>query len=336
MPTTRPASRRASASVAGAGLLFLLAWPWLIDEYWLQVTILSGIFVILAISLNLIQGISGQISLAHAAFYGIGAYTAALLALRLGLTSWLTVPIAALVTALVGFLIGLPSLTLRGHYLAIVTLGFGEIIYQMLERWESLTHGVMGLKDIPPPTSILGIPFQRKLPAYYLLLILIAITGFIVHRIANSRVGRALKAIREDEFSAQVLGISAYRYKVTAFAIGTMLAGLAGGFFAHYQRVLTPTEFTFLDSVRILMMVIVGGMGSLAGSVLGAVTLIWLPELLRGIGDYRDMVYGAACIFFVIFMPGGLVEAFVRSISFLQRKLARNTLAASATKETYR
>jgi branched-chain amino acid transport system permease protein len=288
-------------------LLGLLAWPWLVDQYWLQVTIISGIFVILAVSLNLIQGISGQISLAHAAFYGVGAYTSALLALRVQLSFWAACPVAVAVTALLALVIAMPSLTLRGHYLAIVTLGFGEIIYQALERWESITHGVMGLKDIPPPSPLFGLAFDRKVPYYYLLVALIGFTLFVVTRISDSRVGRALKAIREDEFSAQTLGVPAYRYKVTTFVIGSALAGLAGSFFAHYQRVLTPTEFTFLDSVRLLMMVIVGGMGSVTGSVVGALLLVWLPEVLRTVGDYRDMVYGAACILIITFVPGGLM-----------------------------
>ena len=305
-----------------AGALFLLIWPWIISEYWLQVTIVSGIFVILAVSLNLIQGYAGQLSIAHAAFYGVGAYASALLALRLGLSFWITLPLAGLFTGLLGFLIGIPSLTLRGHYLAIVTLGFGEIIYQVLERWESMTQGVMGLKDIPRPTPIFGISFKGKLPYYYLLLSLIGLVVFLVHRIVNSRVGRALKSIREDEFCSQALGIATYRYKVTAFAIGTMLAGLAGAFFAHYQQVLAPTEFTFLDSVRILMMVIVGGMGSIPGSVVGALLLVWLPEILRPIGDYRDLIYGAAVILIIIFMPGGLMEMLQRGATFLQRHFA--------------
>jgi branched-chain amino acid transport system permease protein len=303
------------------GLLALLAWPWMVDQYWLQVSIISGTFVILAVSLNLIQGVSGQISLAHAAFYGVGAYTSALLALRLQVSFWMALPVAVMATALLALAIAIPSLTLRGHYLAIVTLGFGEIIYQVLERWESMTHGVMGLKDIPPPTPLFGLVFDRKVSYYYLLLVLIGLTLFVVTRVVDSRVGRALKAIREDEFSAQALGVAAYRYKVTTFVLGSALAGLAGSFFAHYQRVLTPTEFTFLDSVRLLMMVIVGGMGSIAGSVLGALVLVWLPELLRTVGDYRDMVYGAACILIIVFLPGGLM-------ALLQR--ARDVVAGSA------
>ncbi len=313
---------RALGIGVGAGVLFLLIWPWVVSEYWLQVTIISGIFIILAVSLNLIQGFAGQLSIAHAAFYGIGAYTSALLALRLGLSFWVTLPLAVLFTGFLGFLIGIPSLTLRGHYLAIVTLGFGEIVYQVLERWESVTRGVMALTDIPRPTPIFGIRFEGKVPYYYLLLILVALVVFLVHRIVNSRVGRALKSIREDEVSAQALGIATYRYKVTAFAIGTMMAGLAGGFYAHYQRVLAPTEFTFIDSVRILMMVIVGGMGSIPGSILGALVLIWLPEVLRAIGDYRDLVYGAAVILIIIFMPGGLMEMLRRGATFLQRQFA--------------
>jgi len=305
---------------AGVGILGLVIWPFLIGQYWLQITIVSGVFVILAVSLNLIMGIAGQLSIAHAAFYGIGAYTSALLTLRLGLSFWVSLPLAMVFTAFLGYLIAIPALRLRGHYLAIVTLGFGVLIYQVLERWESMTRGVMALTGIPRPTPFLGITFRTKLPYYYLLLILIGIVVFVVHRIVNSRVGLALKSVREDEVSARALGVNTYHYKVAVFAVGTALAGIAGGFHAHYQRVLAPDEFSFVDSVRILMMVIVGGMGSVSGSILGALVLIWLPEILRAMGDFRDLVYGLAVILIVIFIPGGLMEMFRRSVAFLQRQ----------------
>ena len=300
-------------------ILSLILLPLIIDSYFLQVTIISLIFVILALSLNLIMGIAGQLSLCHAAFFGVGAYSSALFAMKLNLSFWVVMPMATLFTGLIGFLIAIPSLRLRGHYLAIVTLGFGELIYQVFERWESVTRGVMALTEIPRPTPILGLNFQSKIHYYYLILCLVGFVLFFIHQIINSRVGRALKAIREDEVSAQALGINTHRFKIIIFAIGTSIAGLAGSFHAHYQTVLAPTEFTLVDSVRILMMIIIGGLGSMPGSVIGAIIVYWLPEILRPIGNYRDIVFGLLVVLIIIFCPGGFIELYRDTKVFCQK-----------------
>jgi len=276
------------------------------DDYIVRVLIMSGIFLILTLSLNLVTGYTGQFCLGWAAFYGIGAYTSALLVMKLGFSFWLSMPLAGLMSALFGILLGIPTMRLKDIYLAITTLGFGEIIRLIMLNWTDLTRGSMGLPGIPSPT-IFSYEFSSNIPYYYLILALVLITIFSIRRIIDSRVGRALIAIREDDLAAKTMGIDITGYKVLAFAVGAFFAGIAGAFYAHYTSFIDPHTFSFSESITILAMVVLGGMGSIWGSILGAVVLTVAPEALRGLSDYRMIIFGLIMMIVMLVRPQGIM-----------------------------
>lgn len=276
------------------------------DDYIVRVLIMSGIFLILTLSLNLVTGYTGQFCLGWAAFYGIGAYTSALLVMKLGFSFWLSMPLAGLMSALFGILLGIPTMRLKDIYLAITTLGFGEIIRLIMLNWTDLTRGSMGLPGIPSPT-IFSYEFSSNIPYYYLILALVLITIFSVRRIIDSRVGRALIAIREDDLAAKTMGIDITGYKILAFAVGAFFAGIAGAFYAHYTSFIDPHTFSFSESITILAMVVLGGMGSIWGSILGAVVLTVAPEALRGLSDYRMIIFGLIMMLVMLVRPQGIM-----------------------------
>jgi len=276
------------------------------DDYFLRVITIAGVFTILTLSLNLVTGFTGQFCLGWAAFYGIGAYTSALLAMKLGLSFWLTLPLGGLMAALFGILLGIPTMRLKDIYLAITTLGFGEIIRLIMLNWTDLTRGSMGLPGIPSP-QLFGYEFSTNLPYYYLILILVLITVFTMYRLIDSRIGRALIAIREDDLAAKTVGIDITAYKVMAFAIGAFFAGIAGSFYAHYTSFIDPHTFSFMESISILAMVVLGGMGSITGSIIGAVILSVIPEMLRGLSEYRMIIFGLIMMAVMIIRPQGIM-----------------------------
>lgn len=299
---------------AAGGLLFL---PYLgVGDYILRVAVMAGVYIILASSLNLVTGIAGQLSLGHAAFYGIGAYTSALLALHFGVSFWIAMPLAAATAGLFGLAVGLPSLRLQGGYLAITTLGFNEIIRLLLLNWDKLTRGPMGLPGIPAP-SIFGRSFTTNLSYYYLNLVMVVITLVIIHRVLHSRIGRNLLAIREDEIAAEAMGILPAKYKTMAFVLGAVFAGMAGSFYAHYVSYIDPQSFSFDESVSILSMVVLGGMGNMAGAVLGAVIMVILPEMLRFLAEYRVLIYGLALVIMMLVRPQGILGGVPFDLNFL-------------------
>ena len=275
------------------------------SEYVLNVAVLAGIYVILASSLNVTNGYTGLFSFGHAAFYGIGAYTAALLATRAGVPFWLTLPAAGLVAAAVGAAIAVPTLRLRGIFLALVTIGFQEITFLVTMNWMSLTRGPLGIPRIPPP-ALPGIVFRSNVAYYYLILVLDVAVLFVLTRVMTSRLGRTLIAIREDELAAQSCAVPVFRYKVLAFALATFFAGLAGAFFAHHARFVSADSFRLDETFVILTMLIVGGMGSLVGPVIGAVALVIIPEAFRFLAEYRGVVYGLILIGVILFRPHGI------------------------------
>jgi branched-chain amino acid transport system permease protein len=275
------------------------------SEYLLNIAVLAGIYVVLASSLNITNGYAGLFSFGHAAFYGIGAYTAAILATRASLPFWLTLPLAGVVAGCVGAVIALPALRLRGIFLALVTIGFQEITYLVTMNWISLTRGPMGIPKIPP-ASLLGVEVQGNRGYVYLVLVLDVIVIFVVSRLVTSRVGRALVAMREDELAAAACGVSPVRSKVLAFVVATFFAGVAGGFFAHHARFVSADSFRLDETFVILTMLIVGGMGSVVGPVLGAVFLVILPEASRVLAEYRGVVYGVILIGVILFRPHGI------------------------------
>jgi branched-chain amino acid transport system permease protein len=288
-------------------LIGLLAFPLVVrSEYLLNIAVLAGIYVILTSSLNITNGYTGLFSFGHAAFYGIGAYTAAILATRHNAPFWVTLPLSGIVAGVFGVAIALPTLRLTGIFLALITIGFQEIVYLVTLNWISLTRGPMGIPGVPPPTVWWGVTLSGNRGYYYLILILDIVVLFLLSRIINSRVGRTLVAIREDELAAESVGIAVFPAKVLSFVIATTLAGLAGGFFAHHARFVSADSFRLDETFVILTMLIVGGMGTLIGPVIGAVFLVILPEASRFLADFRDVIYGVILIVVILFRPQGI------------------------------
>lgn len=268
--------------------------------YWYRVATTAAIFSLLAGSANLLTGVSGLMSLGHAAIYGLGAYTTALLSSYLGLSPWLTIPLAGLVSALLGVLVTLPALRLVSIYFAVATLGIGEIIYVSLLNWIDFTRGPMGITDIPA----LGSTDQAY--TFWLILLITGFSFWLIHRTAHSYFGNALRAMREDDQSIQAMGLSPFRLKVQVLSISFFFAGIAGALWAHATGYISPGDFKFDQSILVLAMIVVGGLGSLPGSVIGAILLIALPEILRPIGDYRMLLVGLVMFGVILFRPKGL------------------------------
>jgi len=293
--------------IYGIILVAVLILPLVINnDYIIRIAVVAGGYIILSLGLNLVTGYTGQFCLGWAAFYGIGAYTSALLTLKLQWSFWLALPMGGIVAALFGVLLGIPTMRLRDIYLAITTLGFGEIIRLILMNWTDLTRGAMGLPGIPAP-SLFGTSLDNKYFYYYFMVVLVIVGIGAMVRIIDSRLGRALVAIREDELAAKNMGIDTVQYKVIAFAIGAFYAGIAGSFYAHYTTFIDPHTFSFSESIVILAMVVLGGMGSISGSVVGAILLTLLPELLRDMAEYRMIVYGLIMMIVVLIRPQGIM-----------------------------
>jgi branched-chain amino acid transport system permease protein len=295
-------------SPLGAAVLLsvLVILPLFLNDYFRDVMTLTGMYVVLALGLNLMVGQAGLLNLGYVAFYAVGAYTYAILSTAAGLSFWPGLIAGALMAALFALFVGLPTLRLRGDYFAIVTLGLGEITRIVLNNWDAMTHGPNGISNIGRPV-IAGYLLHRTLDFYYLILAIAVITVFAMRRLIESRVGRAWLAIREDAVAAEAMGIDTFRLKLLAFVLGSAWAGLAGVFFAAKMAFVSPESFTFFESVLILCMVVLGGMGSIPGIILAAVLLITLPELFRDFQDYRMVAFGAALVLMMIFRPQGLI-----------------------------
>ena len=284
------------------------------------------IYVMLGWGLNVVVGLAGLLDLGYVAFYAVGAYTYGVLATQLGWTFWQALPVAGTMAASFGIILGWPTLRLRGDYLAIVTLGFGEIIRVILVNWTELSGGPNGITSIPRP-SFFGLPFKpsgddptfasffgleyspshRIVFLYYLILALALLTNLFVSRMRKLPIGRAWEAMREDEIACKAMGINARNVKLSAFAIGAMLGGFAGVFFAARQGFISPESFTFNESAIILAIVVLGGMGSQLGVVLASLVLVLLPELGRDFAEYRMLLFGTAMILIMIWKPGGIL-----------------------------
>ena len=297
------------AALAAAALLCAVPRFFSLD-YYLHMFVMSEIYAVLAMSLALIVGFSGQVSMGHAAFYGVGAYASALISLKSGLPFWVTIWCAGAVAGLLSFVIGKMVLRLRGHFLAITTAFFGVLVTLILNNWIELTNGPMGVPGIPRPSPIvlpgLTLSFETRADYYYLGLVFVGLVAFLLYRLVNSRIGNALIAIRENEELARSIGVDAMAYKVFAFTLGGALAGMAGSFYAHYILFISPVTFTIAESINLLVMIIFGGMTTLFGPVFGAVALTLLPEFLRMAGSLRLVIYGVALVIFIIWLPLGV------------------------------
>jgi branched-chain amino acid transport system permease protein len=304
MRVARPrASPGWGTAVVGICLLLACAAPLGLNGYGLYLLTLTEIFVLVALGLNLLTGYAGQISLCHASFFGVGAYATAILTQKAGLPYLLSLLLGALLTTAIGALAAVPALRLKNIYLAIATLGFGVVLQKITFEWRSLTGGGGGLALTPP--SIAGYELGA-VGLYYLTLILMTLGLFGAWNVSRGRTGRALLVIKDSEIAAGSLGIHASRYKVTAFAISAFYAATAGGLFAYLVRYINPESFSVGLSISFLSMVVIGGLGTIGGSILGAIFYVIVPELLRGIKDAPGLVFGLLLVIVMVFMPQGL------------------------------
>lgn len=302
---------------------FAIAFPFVFSMYQTNIMTTALIYVVIGLGLNIVVGLAGLLDLGYVAFYAVGAYSYALLNYHFGLGFWTVLPIGAGLGTFFGILLGFPVLRLRGDYLAIVTLGFGEIIRLVLENWNEFSFGPSGIANIPRP-GFFGM--QMSLPAvtiytYFLMIGLTLFTIFVVRRLQNSRIGRAWIALREDEIACQAMGIDKTRTKLTAFALGATWAGMGGVVFAAKTTFINPASFTIWESIIILCIVVLGGMGSIIGVISGALILILLPEYLRAFSEYRMLLFGAVLVIMMVFRPGGIVSDVRRTYQFKGRKI---------------
>lgn len=312
-------SRFVSRILLGLIILFSFLFPFLDpNAYHLEVLATAGIYILLALGLNIIVGYAGLLNLGYAAFFAIGAYTYASLNLTWNIPFWIGVPIAAASAGLFGFLIGLPVLRVKGDYLAIVTLGFGEIVRIIFNNLDPITGGPNGLLGIDHPSMMMpvlngGLSFEhfdfgvQSYPYYYLALVFVILVAYFSLQLDRSKLGRAWIAVREDEVAAACMGIPVSRVKLLAFGVGSSIAGIAGSIFAAKQGTITPDSFDFILSVMILAMVVLGGLGSVFGVILGGLVLSLLPEFLREFSIYRMLIFGGLMILMMIFRPQGIL-----------------------------
>jgi branched-chain amino acid transport system permease protein len=260
--------------------------------------------------LNIVVGLAGLLDLGYVAFYAVGAYSFALLALNFGFSFWICLPLAGLMAGIFGIVLGFPVLRLRGDYLAIVTLGFGEMIRIVIINWVSLTRGPDGIAGVPRPSyfGLVSTPLDRIIFLYYLILVLALITNFATLRLRRLPLGRAWEALREDEIACRALGINPTTVKLSAFAIGATFGGIAGAFFATRQGFISPESFTFVESAIILAIVVLGGMGSQLGVALAAFVLMGIPEWFRDLQQYRMLAFGLCMVLIMIWRPRGLLS----------------------------
>ena len=303
--------------------LIILVAPLLVHEgYLLNVMVFIGIHTMLALALNLLLGYAGQISLGQAGFFGLGAYISGILTATHGIDPWLAMFGAALFVTILAFIVGFPILKLKGHYLAMATLGLGIIIYIIFNEAVEQTGGPSGFSGIPN-LQIAGLTFDSDLKNYYLIWTFTLIAMGLALNLVHSRIGRALRAIHDSEVAARVMGVNARLLKVQIFALSAGLSAVAGSLYAHTMTFVAPASFGFNFSVELVTMVIIGGLASIYGSLLGAALLTLLPEMLRAFQDYDIIVYGLLLIVMTMFMPGGLVKGVPAVVSRLRGKLQR-------------
>ncbi len=331
------------SQIALGAVIFSIIFPFLpfADRYWMDIAIMMMTYIMLGWGLNIVIGLAGLLDLGYVAFYAVGAYSYALFAIHFGWSFWICLPLAGLFAGMFGILLGFPVLRLRGDYLAIVTLAFGEMIRILLLNWYELTKGPDGLTGIPRP-SFFGLPFkrypdegvetfhtffgleyspmQRIIFLYYLILILALITNFFTIKIRRLPVGRAWEALREDEIACKSLGVNPRNTKLTAFAVGAMFGGFAGSFFATRQAFISPESFTFIESAIIVAIVVLGGMGSQTGVVLSTIFLIGLIEVFRDFESYRMVAFGGAMVLIMVFRPKGILAKRKPTITMVKEK----------------
>ncbi|UCF72690.1 MAG: branched-chain amino acid ABC transporter permease [Deltaproteobacteria bacterium] len=292
--------------------ILLLVIPHIASSYIVYVVILAILFSMLSASYDLLTGYAGPLSFCHAAFYGLGAYTSALLTLKTGMSFWLALPISGMSVFLFGAVIGYPALKLRGHYFAVTTFFFGHFMYLVFLNTRELTGGPLGLGGIQPPESIFGIDFSGMTANYYLILIFgILMVGFL-YALVNSGFGRLIVSIRENEDLAEAVGVNTAFFKVLAFSISAGLAGITGSLFAHFFRLLHPSTFSWMTSEMIVVMVLVGGAGTLVGPIIGAGVVTFILEMMRFAPELRFVIWAILLIAILVIEPRGLAGIYAR------------------------
>jgi branched-chain amino acid transport system permease protein len=350
-------ARAVAAGLSGYAAIAFLALALLVPVFFYSNTYLLGVatliatYTMLGFGLNIVVGLAGLLDLGYVAFYAVGAYSYALIAQNFGLSFWICLPLAGILAAFAGLLLGFPVLRLRGDYLAIVTLGFGEIIRLILLNWQNFTGGPNGISGIPRP-SFFGLPFtaaengfaatlgltysplHRVVFLYYLILALALATNWFTLRLRRLPIGRAWEALREDEIACRALGVNTTTTKLTAFALGAMFGGFAGAFFATRQNFISPESFTFTESALVLAIVVLGGMGSQLGVAVAATVMLGGFELFREFEQYRMLVFGAAMVAIVIYRPRGLVSTRTPSVFLTERKVIPAAVVQNARTES--
>ena len=306
-------------ATAMAVLVLALAYPffWLDNPYWIYIGVVAGLYVMMSLGLNVHIGETGMVNLGYAAFFAMGAYASALLMVNWDLSYWVTIPLAIMFAVAAGIIIGLPTLRTSGDYLVLVTLGAGEIVHLLLVNLRLLTGGTDGVIGIPPPklfghsfsqgVSVFGAKVPQQLNYYYLVLVLVILAYYLSRRMKQSWFGQSLEAIRDDEVAAGCCGIRTPVVKLVAFALGAVFGGVAGSVYATMTGYIGPEDFVFSKSITLVSMLIVGGMGNIAGVVIGALLLIIIPEKLREFADYRMLLYGVILVLMMRYRPQGLI-----------------------------
>ena len=303
-------------------LAIAIIFPHVFSTYQTNVMTTALMYVVLGLGLNIVVGMAGLLDLGFVAFYAVGAYSYALLNYHFQLGFWAVLPIGGGLAAIFGIILGFPVLRLRGDYLAIVTLGFGEIIRLILENWGEFSQGPSGISNISRP-SFFGMDLSLEgsiIYMYYLMVLGVIITIFVVNRLQDSRLGRAWIALREDEIACQAMGIDKRKTKLVAFSLGAFWAGLIGVVFAAKTTFINPASFTFLESAIILSIVVLGGMGSIVGVIIGALILILMPEYLRALSEYRMLAFGGVMVAMMVFRPQGMIANIRRTYKFEKKE----------------
>jgi len=306
--------------------VFVLTLPFYSDSYVMHIANMVGIAIIVVHGLNILMGLTGQVSLGHVAFVSVGAYTSAILCTKAGLSFWFALPLSGVVASLVGLIVAIPSLRLKELYLAIATLGYAFIVNEAIIYWKPLTNGTMGI--LAPPVHFFGFELNTGHKYYYLIYAVVMLSTFFVYNLSQSKVGRGLMAVRDSEEAAQSLSIGLVKYKIIAFTISAFYAGIAGSLYAHFIMVISPENFSVMQSIEYLVMLVVGGIGHLWGAVLGAIFITLLPEVIRlsvrflpewlDIIDLQLFLYGLIIIIFLIFEPEGLYARWLKIKRYLK------------------
>lgn len=304
-------------------LAALLIYPLLVPEYYIYMGSVVMVYVIAALGLNLLMGYTGQISIANAAFFGIGAYASAVLCAKAGFPFWLSIPSAGLISAFVGFLLGMPALRLKGHYLALATIGFGEITQLTLIHWDALTEGPTGMA-VPVP-SLFGFEFDTAKSIYFIVVVVTVFLFWVYRNIIYSKIGRAFMTIRDSEVASESVGVNQALYKTISFTLSAFYAGIGGALYSLCVGWLDPENFGIWESIAHLTYVVVGGMGTLIGPVIGVAALTILPELLRTFQEYIALINAVFLLIFIIFLPDGMISILEQWVFRLFKFSAQST-----------